>query len=415
MNLESKPPRAPAPTPPRTSIEPESELTRLSIAPAAPATLRGRRIALSVVLLLALLLVASVIAPLWVGIAFGTMMAFTAQRGFRLLAARLGNRRELAAAITTVLVGLVVAAVGALAIYALSKELFAVTAILRQKLAQGTLDALIGERLAAVVDRAGVDRVRLMARLGTELSEASGFAAREAADIVQATGSALLGLLIALLTMYYVLLEWPRLPARLEHLLPLDPRHTHSLIFEFRDVSKSALVGTIVTALIQGVLGGIGYALAGVPQPLTWGLFTALGSFIPLVGTASIFLPIAAWLAHRDHPASAVFVVIWGLLTVIGLADYVIRPRIVGGTGKGNPLLMLMSILGGLETFGITGLFIGPVLMTMFIAVLRIYEREMKHTAAAALAARAPGGVDSFELDVTQPTRSERPIDDSAR
>lgn len=387
MSLESLPPRGSSA--PRTSAEPDGELSRLSVAPVAPSTQRGRRLALSVVLLIALVLVGSVIAPLWIGIAFGTMMAFTAQGPYRRLTGWLRGRRELAAACTTVVVGLAVSAVGALAIYALTRELLAVTTVLRQRLAVGTLDALIGEPLAAVVDRFGMDRARLMSRLGSELSEATSFAAQGAASLVQATGGAVLGLLISLLTMYYVLLEWPTIPARLERLLPLDPHHTHSLIYEFRDVSRSALVGTLVTAVIQGVFGGIGYALAGVPQPMTWGLFTALGSFVPLIGTAAIFVPIALWLARAGHPGGALFVLIWGLVTVIGLADYVIRPRIVGGSGKENPLLMLMAILGGLESFGIAGLFIGPVLMTMFIAVLRIYEREMKRSVAVALSGQA--------------------------
>lgn len=405
--MSPEPPSPRSPPAPRPSVEPEAEAARLSVAPVAPATQRGRRIALSIVLLLALVLVGGVIAPLWVGIAFGTMMAFTAQTPYRRLSGWLRGRRELAAALTTVLVGLVAAAVGALAIYALTRELLSVTTVLRQRLAVGTLEALIGERLSTVVDHFGMDRARLMTRLGTELSEATSFAAQGAASLVQATGGAVLGLLISLLTMYYVLLEWPNIPARLERLLPLDPHHTHSLIFEFRDVSKSALVGTLVTAVIQGVFGGIGYALAGVPQPLTWGLFTALGSFLPLIGTAAIFVPIAAWLVREGHPGGGLFVLLWGLVTVIGLADYVIRPRIVGGSGKENPLLMLMSILGGLEAFGIPGLFIGPVLMTMFIAVLRIYEREMKRTVALALAGRTPVEPNRPQEEGAQPRKAE--------
>ncbi len=355
----------------------ESELPSVSSTPPRPSTVKGRKVGLSILLLLAFLAVSRLAEPLWVGIAFGTMMAFTAQSTYRLLCRRFGGRRGPAAAVTTVTAGLVVGAFGVFVVWILTREVLTLVALVQHKLASGSLADLIGERGVKLLGRFGVNRHQIGPRVSEELSRATGWAAGAASTVLQAATSATLGLIVALLTMYYVLLEWPRLPVRLERVLPLDPLHTRALMAEFRDVAQGALVGTIATALVQGILAAIGFAIAGVPQVLTWGLLTALGSFVPVVGTAAVYVPIAAYLILTGSTGAGIFVLVWGIVVVMAIADYVIRPRIVGGKGQGHPFLLLIAILGGLEVFGLAGLFVGPVLMTMFVAVFRIYEREI--------------------------------------
>ena len=357
----------------------DTELPRLSSGPVAPETRRGRRIALTVVVVFAFLTVAWIVSPLWVGVALGTVMAFTAQPIYRRLARRLGDRRTIAAAFTTAVTGLLSTAATVLAGYIVVRELVTLVALFQRKMSSGTtLQSLIGDRAAHVVDKLGVDRVALMARIHRELGAATEYATSAAATVVQATTSAAVGLVIALMTMYYVLLEWPNIAVRLERVLPLDPRHTRALILEFRDVGRSSFVGTIATAIVQGLLGGVGFAIAGVSNAVTWATLTAIASFIPLVGTSLVWAPMAVYLLVSGEPLGGVFVAAWGLLVVMALSDYVIRPRLVGGKEHGHPLLMLIALLGGIEVFGLAGLIVAPMLMSLFLAALRIYEREVE-------------------------------------
>jgi predicted PurR-regulated permease PerM len=342
-----------------------------------PSTVRGRRIALSILLFLALLAVARIAAPLWVGIAFGTMMAFTAQPAYRFMSARFGQRRALAAGLATMFAGVVVAALGGLVVWILTRQLLELVAILQHKLAAGSLADLIGERGVRLLGRVGIDRDQIAPRVTEELSRATGWAASAATTVLQTASTAALGLLVSLFSMYYVLVEWPHLAVRLERVLPLNPRHTRALVLEFRDVARSALVGAIATALVQGALAAVGFAIAGVPRALTWGFLTVLASFVPLIGTALVYVPIGVYLILTGSTGSGVMVLLWGVIVVMAIADYVIRPRIVGGKGQGHPFLLLIGILGGLEVFGLAGLFVGPVVMTMFVAILRIFEREL--------------------------------------
>lgn len=359
----------------------DTELPRISIGPVNPQTKRWHHIALTVLVICSFMTVAWIASPLWVGIALGTMMAFTAQPIFRRISMRIHSRRGSAAIITGV-TGAASATALTITIYVITNELFDVAASFQNKIQRGSLAELIGERNARLLEHLGFHRVEMMDKIRKELGVAVEYATRAVGVVLETTTGATLGLIIALMTMYYVLLEWAHIAVRLERLLPLDPRHTRALILEFRDVGRSSFVGTIATALVQAVLAGIGFAIVGVPNGITFALLTALASFVPLVGTAMIWGPVAIYLATTDRLLAGVFILIWGLVVVMALADYVIRPRLVGSKGGGHPLLMLIALLGGIEVFGLAGLFVGPILMSLFLATLRIYERELEIEAA---------------------------------
>ncbi|MEO8877624.1 MAG: AI-2E family transporter [Polyangiaceae bacterium] len=359
----------------------DTELPRISIGPMNSETKRWHHIALTILVVFSFMTVAWIASPLWVGIALGTIMAFTAQPIYRRISTRIHSRVG-SAAILTGVTGLASAAILTTTIYVITNELFDVAAGFQSKIARGSLGELIGERNARLAEHLGFHRAELMDRIRKELGVVVEYATRAVGVILETTTGATLGLIIALMTMYYVLLEWAHIAVRLERLLPLDPRHTRALILEFRDVGRSSFIGTIATALVQGLLAGIGFGITGVPNAITFAMLTALASFIPLVGTAMVWGPVAIYMAATDHLLGGVFIAIWGLIVVMAMADYVIRPRLVGSKGGGHPLLMLIALLGGIEVFGLAGLFVGPILMSLFLATLRIYEREMEIQAA---------------------------------
>lgn len=354
-----------------------SDLPELSNEPVEPEVRRGRRIALGVLTVLSFAAVAWVASPLWVGLMLGAMMAFSAQPLQSWLARRLGGRHVLAAVLTTVVGGLVTAAGVGVAGYVLVTGFMEVVALLKQHAPTITGNVHLGARGARLLARFGVDRHDLVTHLQEWASRASGYLADAAGSILQTTTSALLSFVIALFAMYYVLLHWPKISVRLERVLPLDPHHTRALMQEFRDVGRGAFIGGIATAVVQGVFAGVGFAIAGVPHAATWGLLTAIASLLPVVGTALIWLPVGGYLLAMGSVSSGIFVLAWGVVVVMGVADYIVRPRLVGRHGAEQPFLMLIALLGGIEIFGLAGLIVGPVLMSLFQAILRIYEREI--------------------------------------
>ncbi len=127
----------------------------------------------------------------------------------------------------------------------------------------------------------------------------------------------------------------------------------------------------------------IGYGIAGVATPVTWGLITAISSLLPAVGTFLVWVPLAGYELWNGDLGRGIFLLIWGFVVVSLATDYVIRPRLVGRKGSGHPLLMLVSLIGGIVVMGLAGLIVAPILMSLFLAVLKIYERDVAESARA--------------------------------
>jgi predicted PurR-regulated permease PerM len=161
-----------------------------------------------------------------------------------------------------------------------------------------------------------------MRRIHDGLALAATYATTAAGLVLQTTATAVVGLVIGCITMYCVLVDWPSIPLRLERILPLDPHHTRALVLEFRDIGRSAIVGTMATAIFQGVVASIGYTISDLPHAVTWGLFTAVASFFPVVGTALIWVPVSLYFISRGQISHAVLQAIWGLLLVVGIGEH---------------------------------------------------------------------------------------------
>jgi predicted PurR-regulated permease PerM len=140
-------------------------------------------------------------------------------------------------------------------------------------------------------------------------------------------------------------------------------------------VGRLTLAGTVVTGVAQGVLAGLGFWITGVPQAAFFGISTALASLVPAVGTLLIWIPAGLYLFATGRPGMGLTELLWGALVVVGFSDYVVRPRLVGGETV-PVLLVFIGLFGGLEVFGLAGLVVGPVIVSLAVSVLRLYAGE---------------------------------------
>jgi len=195
--------------------------------------------------------------------------------------------------------------------------------------------------------------------------------------VAGATLGGALTLFFTVMTTFFVLRHWPELLSRAERMLPLHPKHTRVVLWEFQKVGKEVFIGTMLTGLAQGVLAGVGYGIAGVSEAALLATLTAICSLVPAVGTLLVWVPVGVSLLLTGHPGAGVFELLWGGLVVVGLSDYVVRPMLVGGHGHVPTLLTFISLFGGVEVFGLLGLIIGPVIAAVALALLRTYDREI--------------------------------------
>jgi len=184
-----------------------------------------------------------------------------------------------------------------------------------------------------------------------------------------------LNFVLLLFVLFFVLRDHDAMLAFLRHALPLSRSQEDMLFEEVREVSKSALMGSLLTALTQGVVGGFGLWLAGFPG-LFWGAVMAFTSLIPFVGTALVWVPAAIFLAVIGEYGWALFMALWGAL-VVGSIDNFLRPLFMQGSSL-STVVVFFSLIGGLQVFGLMGLIYGPLIFSVAFVFFRIYEKEFE-------------------------------------
>jgi predicted PurR-regulated permease PerM len=199
----------------------------------------------------------------------------------------------------------------------------------------------------------------------------------------------LLNMILALLAMGIFYVKGESLLVEVVALVPLPRERTRELISRLGMVTKAVVKGVGLTCLAQGALGGVGFWAAGLPSPLLFGTVMAFSGLIPVVGTAIVWIPGVLYLLFTGQTAWGVGLLLWCAL-VVGNADNVLRPLLIGGKA-GMPLpLLLVGILGGLFAYGLMGLIIGPLILTVLLFALEEYHREFPD-AEEPLPPAAPG------------------------
>ncbi len=337
---------------------------------------RGERRALGWAAIAAVGAIAWLVMPVGVGILLGTLLAFALQPVFERLKAPLGTGGSALVVVAATLLTLG-GAVGGLA-WELASE---GTALTRQWIASlgpgGPGDAVVSA-VGRVTARLGIPPSDLAARAQGLAETAEAAATTVAAAIVSTAAGGALTLLFAMLSMHFILRHWRAVALGAQEAFPLRPDYTAALLAEFRRVGRSTLLGTLGTGVAQGTLATLGFWITGVPQPFFFGAATTVASLVPAVGTALVWLPAGVVLILVGHPVRGAIELAWGAVIVGLVSDYGIRPRLVGAAGHLPSLLTFAALLGGVQVFGLKGLIVGPVLMSLAIAVLRLYATEAR-------------------------------------
>lgn len=233
-------------------------------------------------------------------------------------------------------------------------------------------------RLPLVFDAAesvGVDIERVQSSLASSAVGVSQFIATRAVALGQDTIRITVYFFLMLYLLYFFLRDGKTIIDGLVRALPFGDERERHLIERFAEVSRATLKGTLVVGFVQGLIGGIMFAMFGIGAPVLWGVVMALLSIIPAVGPAIVWLPAAIILIANGSIWQGITMIAVGSL-VIGLADNVLRPLLVGRDTRLPDYLILLSTLGGLTAFGISGIVIGPIIAAFFLSVWEMAEEE---------------------------------------
>jgi predicted PurR-regulated permease PerM len=197
----------------------------------------------------------------------------------------------------------------------------------------------------------------------------------------------LVGFFLMLFLLFFLLRDGKDTFTRLAAFIPLEPQRRRELIEHLASVLRAVVYGTIVTALIQGTLVGLGFAFAGLPSPVVFGVLAAIAAFVPAAGTGLVLVPAVVYLAVVGRWGPAIFLGIWALL--VGVSDNVLRPMLAARHAPVSTAAVFIGVIGGVATFGFLGIVIGPVLLSLIVELLHFAEEtRMSQTTKTTQTAR---------------------------
>jgi predicted PurR-regulated permease PerM len=186
-----------------------------------------------------------------------------------------------------------------------------------------------------------------------------------------------LNALIAFFILFFLLRDGRSMLRRGAVILPLKPDQVRRLLKCVKDTLNAIVYGTLAMAAIQGSLTGLAFWFLGLTSPAIWGMITTLCALLPIIGTAFVFLPATCMLIFSGHWIKGLILLVWAV-AVVHPVDNVLRPYLIGERAKLSTLYVFFALLGGLKTFGGLGVFIGPLILTITVALFRFLREEKR-------------------------------------
>ena len=212
----------------------------------------------------------------------------------------------------------------------------------------------------------------------TELGKVVGmFLYKQASGVASNLLKFLINFFFMILIVYFLLIDIRRLINFIKELFPLRKEETDELMIKFKNMASAILVGNGLGGIIQGVLGGILFAVFGLESPVLWGVIMGLLAFMPILGIGLVFIPAAGYFFLIGKITSAILFLIF-YIVISGGMEYVFKPKIVGDRVQLHPLMVFLSVIGGLKLFGILGIIYGPLFITAFLTLTSIYHSNYK-------------------------------------
>ena len=320
------------------------------------------------------------IRNLWIALLMSALLAGLSTPLYKRLLRVFKGKRSLSAGATVVILLLVIIIPGTLMIGIVATQAFEVSEsvgpwVQRHLSNTDRLDEWLAQ--LPMVDQLAPYRDQITQKLAELTGTIGKFTVNALAATTKGTASFFFSMFIMLYGTFYFLKSGQSVLDRALYYVPLPSADEDRLVGRFLSVARATIKGTLVIALVQGALGAAGLALLNVQGAVFWGAMVAVLSLIPAVGASIIWVPVAIYLLAVGRVGAAVFLVVW-FNVVVGTTDNFLRPVLVGKDTQMSDLMVVVSTLGGLATFGISGLIVGPIVAALFDTVWTIYGETFK-------------------------------------
>ncbi len=327
------------------------------------------------------------LAPFWGALAWGIGLAFLLAPVQRWLTRKLNGRASLAAGLLTVLVPVVLTGpLVSLGVAFVHQFADLVTHLQQQplrfnasslaQLEQNPLIGSVAEWLRQNVT-ASTEQVQGWLINGGQMLLKS-LAGTGGNFLLSALGT-VIHFFMMLFLLFFFLRDGRQMLGRVVRLVPMEPVRRGELLKLIGDTTRAVVYGEVMTGIAQGALVGIGFAIAGLPSAVVFGVLAAFLALLPMVGAAFVWVPATIYLAATSEWGWAIFMLIWG--SGVSVADNLLRPLLVARRAPVSILAVFVGVIGGASAFGMIGVIIGPVLLTVIAALLHFLDQAMAHQA----------------------------------
>lgn len=302
---------------------------------------------------------------------------------YEYLTKALRNRRGVSSVIMTMLTILVIVLPLGIIITTLIVEMLAVY--------QGTKDQIEVAKMAAILERLrahipinffqklekrfGIGEIRLEEEVLKGIGTMSGYLLNQVQNIAKNVGMLIFNFAIMIFALFFFFRDGRRLCEDLMHLIPMTNEQKTRIFGRFYDMVYAVILGIVATAALQGLLAGLIFRVLGIAFPVLAGVVTFIFSLIPMLGAIAVWLPVGAYLLFTGELFQGIALFVLGGV-LISSVDNILRPVVIGGRTKLNTLFLFLSIIGGIEAFGFSGIILGPILLATFVSFVEIYKVE---------------------------------------
>lgn len=292
------------------------------------------------------------------------------------------KRKSIAAGVLTVLAPIVIL----LPLSALSVQFVAQISVLLKQLQKSATDMDI-KSFSDLQQFPWIARVNswLQAHADISAEQVQSWLVSATRDVMQRAASwggsfflgalgSLLAFAIMLFLLFFFLRDGDAMIGRARRLIPMAEDRKERLFTQLGAVTRAIVFGTTVTAMLQGLMLGVGFAIAGLPSPVVFGVLAALLSLLPVGGSAFVWIPAVIWLFFDKHWGWGIFLLVWG--SALSGLDNVVRPFLISGRARISALAVFVGVLGGIPAFGAIGVIAGPVILSLALALIEFAEES---------------------------------------
>src|SRR3989338_7309808 len=327
-----------------------------------------------------------IIKPFITPILAGVVLSYIAYPLYRMLNGFL-KMRNISSFIACILVVLIISLPLIFTLNTISKEAYTTYLLSKQKLSSGNVlpDCKTAEKLICKITNFIATKFndpKTRYHLDTTITQATSKVTESISNIVFTIPRLVVNLFIMLFVMFFLFRDGDVFVDKIERILPLKMEDRKKVVKRLSDTAYAVIYGSLIIAIAQGTLGGIGFFIFGVPSPILWGLVMMLASLIPYIGSSIVWLPASFMLIINGYTDMETSIILKGMLLmlygifIVSTIDNILKPKLIGDKSGLHPLLVLLGVVGGLKFLGFIGVIVGPIIIALLITFIKIYEEE---------------------------------------